>query len=114
MWHPVRPTVWVMPTGPYSVEGGVWILGLDQGVFRVLHETTGWHSLGSFSVSGNRVQFFNDPNCMEAVGTYVWRIEAGQLLLEVIEDKCGARSAFQSGRGMRARALTSFPWTSRP
>jgi hypothetical protein len=114
MWHPVRPTVWVMPPGPYSVEGGRWILDLDQGVFRVLHETSGWHSLGSYSVSGSRVQFFNDPNCMEAVGSYVWSLDTGQLLLEVIEDECGARSAFQSGRGMRARVLTSSPWTSGP
>ena len=114
MWHPIRPTVWVMPPGPYAVEGGRWILDLDQGVFRVLHEPTGWHSLGSFSIAGNRVQFFNDPNCMEAIGTYVWRSDSGQLILEVIEDKCGARSAFQSGGAMRAQTFASSPWTSHP
>jgi hypothetical protein len=114
MWHPVRPTVWVMPPGPYSVEGGSWVLHLDRGVYRILHETTGWHSLGSYRVSGSRVQLFNDPHCMEAVGTYGWSLNSGQLLLEVIDDQCGARSAFQSSRGMRARVFTHLPWISRP
>jgi hypothetical protein len=113
MWHPVRPTVWVMPPGPYSVAGSGWRLQLDRGVFRILHEPTGWHSLGSFAVSGDQVTFFNDPHCMKAVGTYKWRLDAGQLILQLVADECGVRTAFQSGRGQRARVLAGMPWLAR-
>lgn len=111
MWHPIRPTVWVMPPGPYSIDGSGWTLHLDKGVFRVFHEPTGWRSLGSFTVAGNQIEFFNDPNCMEAIGTYTWKLEAGQLLLQGVVDECGAASAFQSGRGRRLQLLESVPWT---
>jgi hypothetical protein len=29
MWHPARPTVWVMPPGPYAVQGGGLVLTED-------------------------------------------------------------------------------------
>ena len=77
---------------------------LDKGVFRVFHEITGWHTLGSFTVSGDRVEFFNDPHCIDAVGIYTWKLEAGQLVLEVVEDEC----AF----GLRTKNLTHLPWMS--
>jgi hypothetical protein len=114
MWlsHPVRPTVWVMPPGPYSVEGGAWILQLDRGVFRMLHEATGWHSLGSYTVSGNRIELFNDPHCIEAVGIYTWSQESGQLALEAIKDECGDKAPFLSGSGRRASSFASRPWMS--
>ena len=112
MWHPVRPTVWVMPPGPYSVEGGAWILQLDKGVFRVLHEATGWHSLGSYAVSGNRIELFNDPHCIEAVGIYTWSLESGRLALEAIKDECGDKAAFLSGSGQRASSFARRPWMS--
>ena len=113
MWHPVRPTVWVMPPGPYSVQGGDWILSLDRGIFRIVHEATGWHTLGSYSVSGNRMEFFNDPHCMKAVGRYEWTLTAGQLNLRSVEDGCGGQSPFLSGRDMRAAILSELPWASR-
>ena len=88
----------------YPPEGGTWMFHLDKGVFRVFHEITGWHTLGSFTVSGDRVEFFNDPHCIDAVGIYTWKLEAGQLVLEVVEDEC----AF----GLRTKNFTHLPWMS--
>ena len=87
----------------YVPAGGIWKLNLDKGIYRIFHEFTGWRSIGSFVVDGNRVQLFNDPTCMEAVGTYIWKIEAGSLNLQVIADECAIR--------MRAKNLTHLPWT---
>ena len=90
----------------YVPEGGVWKLNLDKGIYRIFHEFTGWRSIGSFVVDGNQVQLFNDPTCMEAVGTYIWAVDAGALNLQVIEDECAIR--------MRAKNLTQLPWTLCP
>jgi hypothetical protein len=89
---------------PYPPEGGVWRLGLDDGIFRVVHDAIGWATLGSFTVSEDRIQFFNDPHCNEDVGIYTWRLESGTLTLEVVTDDCGS--------GLRARNLVSLPWES--
>jgi hypothetical protein len=89
---------------PYPPEGGVWRLSLDKGIFRVVHDAIGWATLGSFTVSEDRIAFFNDPHCYEDVGIYAWRLESGKLTLEVVEDGCGA--------GLRARNLVSLPWES--
>ena len=112
MWHPVRPTVWVMPPGPYSAKGDGWTLSLDRGVFRMVHEATGWRTLGSFAVSGNTIEFFNDPHCMKAVGRYEWTLAEGQMVMELVQDSCGGQAPFQSGRAARATVLTEFPWAS--
>jgi hypothetical protein len=101
-----------MPPGPYAVAGGGWMLHLDRGAYRILHETTGWHTIGSFAVFTDRVEFFNDANCIKAVGVYAWRLEAGQLFLEPVSDECGSRAAFQSRKGQRARVLAGAPWLS--
>ncbi len=90
----------------YVPEGGIWKLNFDKGIYRIFHEFTGWRSIGSFVVDGNRVQLFNDPTCMEAVGTYIWTVDAGALILQVIEDECAIR--------MRAKNLTQLPWTLCP
>jgi hypothetical protein len=110
MWHPVRPTVWVMPPAPYAVQGEGWMLHLDKGVFRLLHSTTGWHSLGSFIVSGNRLEVFNDPYCLKTIGTYTWHLEEDRLILSAVRDDCGGKSPFQSGEGLRSKVLAGFPW----
>ena len=90
----------------YVPAGGIWKLNFDKGIYRIFHEFTGWRSIGSFVVDGNRVQLFNDPTCMEAVGTYIWTVDAGALNLQVIEDECAIR--------MRAKNLTQLPWTICP
>ena len=74
----------------------------------MFHEPTGWRTLGSFTVSGDRVEFFNDPHCYDAVGTYTWKLEASQLTLRAIEDACDGRVL--GGGGLRVTNFTSHPW----
>ena len=88
----------------YVPQGGIWKLNLNSGIFRIFHESTGWRSIGSFVVDGNRVQVFNDPCCMEVKGHYRWMLTQGRLNLRVIEDKCAI--------GQRAKNLTMLPWLS--
>jgi hypothetical protein len=88
----------------YLPEGGIWKLNLNKGIFRIFHEFTGWRSIGSFIVDGNRVQLFNDPTCMDVMGSYTWTLKEGRLGLQVVEDKCAI--------GLRAKNLTKLPWMS--
>ena len=88
----------------YEPQGGIWKLNLDNGIFRIFHESTGWRSIGSFVIDGNRLQVFNDPCCMEVRGFYRWNLAQGRLNLKVIEDKCAI--------GQRAKNLTKLPWLS--
>ena len=86
----------------YPRHGGLWTLDLEGGIFRLFHEGTGWNSLGSFAVSGDRVTFFNDLNCPGSVGVYAWRREAEGLILDVVEDECGF--------GLRTERFANLPW----
>jgi hypothetical protein len=96
----------------YVPEDGVWKLNLDQGVFRIYHEATGWRSIGSFTAfydqtSRQRVDqlvLFNDPYCPGVVGLYTWRREEGGLVLQVVGDTCSM--------GLRAANLANRPWLS--
>jgi len=84
--------------------GGTWRLSLDKGIYRIYYQVTGWRSLGSFSISGNRIYLFNDPNCNTDTGVYKWTLKDGALTLELIEDPCAI--------GLRAVNLTLQPWIS--
>jgi hypothetical protein len=88
----------------YVPQGGIWKLNLDKGIFRIFHESTGWRSLGSFVIDGNRMQVFNDPCCIKVKGYYRWTLARERLSLQVIEDKCAI--------GQRAKNLTQLPWLS--
>jgi len=66
---------------------------------------TGWRSMGSYTVAGDRIAFFNDPVCPEFVGTYTWKLAEGKLTFQVIEDRCSASI-------LRAMNLTNLPWLS--
>jgi len=88
----------------YAPEGGIWKLRLDKGILRIFHEGTGWRSIASFTVSGDRLALFNDPCCPDVVGVYTWNLEERALTLKVIEDECAIR--------LRAMNLTSLPWLS--
>jgi hypothetical protein len=95
----------------YRLEGGVWTLYLDKGVFKVFHQATDFEAVGSFTVTGNRITFFNDPYCEEDLhmaGTYTWTIDArGALQLQVVgDDPCSV--------GQRVKNLTSDVWTKTP
>jgi formylglycine-generating enzyme required for sulfatase activity len=69
---------------------------------RIFYDVTGWRSLASFTVSGERLTIFNDPYCPEDAGEYTWKLQDGQLELQVINDPC----AF----GLRKRNLSNQPW----
>lgn len=68
--------------------GGLWKLRFHKGIYIALHVDTGWRSLGSYIVSGDRVFLFNDPVCQEDVGVYTWKVEKGQLAFQEISDPC--------------------------
>jgi len=88
----------------YLAEGGTWLLSLDRGVFRIFHEATGWHSLGSFTVVGDRLWLFNDPVCTYDVGVYTWKLEDRALILQLVDDECAIKQ--------RALNFTNLPWLS--
>jgi hypothetical protein len=86
------------------LEGGVWKLQLDKGIFRIYHAITGWRSLGSYAVSEDRLSLFNDPFCHLETGIYTWRLEEGVLILSEVDDPCA--------QGLRAANLIDQPWLS--
>ena len=88
----------------YNPEGGVWKLNLDRGVFRIFHPESEWRSIGSYIVAGDRLLFANDPNCIDGLGLYAWRLEQDRLELRVLDDPCAI--------GLRAANLCQMPWRS--
>jgi hypothetical protein len=88
----------------YALEGGLWKLLLSKGVFKIYYTMNGWRSLGSYTVSGNKLYLFNDPYCNRDVGIYKWELEDGVLTLMEVEDPCS--------QGLRAANLTFQPWLS--
>ncbi len=98
---------WLKPV-PYPLEGGLWMLQLDRGVFHINHPETGWRSFGSFTTSEGRIAFFNDPFCLDAVGRYEWRLAGSELVLELIGDDCDGR--LLGGGGLRSLALSGQTW----
>jgi hypothetical protein len=80
------------------------MLSLKEGVFRVSHDGTTFKGLGSFTISGNQLFLFNDPNCYLDVGVYNWTLEGQSLKLQEVKDPC----AF----GLRAKNLTRGDWQS--
>lgn len=88
----------------YAPEGGIWKIQFDKGVFRIIHLSSGWKSIASFALEGDRLLLFNDPVCHETTGIYAWKAEGGQILFRAIEDECAIR--------LRAMNLTKQPWLS--
>jgi hypothetical protein len=86
----------------YRPAGGAWRLQFDRGVMRIYYEVTGWNSLASYTVSGDRLYLFNDPYCRNETGVYRWELEDGNLRLETIQDSC----SFQ----LRERNLSNQAW----
>jgi hypothetical protein len=86
----------------YILHGGLWLLRFHEGVYRIYHPGTDWKSLGSFTVSGQELALFNDPNCIDITGHYTWALEEGVLTLTVVDDPCAIR--------LRAVNLTFQPW----
>ncbi len=83
---------------------GMWKLSLNKGTYRIYHKTTGWRSIGSYIVAGNRIIFANDPCCINTIGIYIWKFEKEKLVFDVIDDDCAIK--------LRALNLMEVPWTS--
>jgi hypothetical protein len=88
----------------YAPQGGIWKLGFDRGIYRILNQASSWRSLGSFTVTGERLVLFNDPHCPGVSGFYTWTLAHGALVLEALDDSCAI--------GQRAKNLTQMPWGS--
>ncbi len=97
-----EPRVHCLRCPDYAPEGGLWKINFDRGVFRILHAASGWKTIGSFAVEGDRLTLFNDPVCPEAGGTYRWSLADGRLILEALDDPCAIR--------LRAMNLAHQPW----
>jgi hypothetical protein len=88
-FDPAPPQWWAcLRCADYRPAGGVWRLQFDRGVMRIYYEVTGWKSLASYTVSGDRLYLFNDPYCKESTGEYTWALMDGDLSLEVVDDPC--------------------------
>lgn len=74
----------------------------DRGVMHIYYEVTGWRSLASYRVSGNRLFLFNDPYCKYETGEYQWKLEDETLKLEVVNDPC----SFE----LRGKNLSKYSW----
>jgi hypothetical protein len=95
---------------PYRLEAAESAITFDGGVFFVENEVAeegaiDWRSIGHYTVDGDTVTLFNDPNCPQTRGTYRWALANGSLTLEVVDDDC----AFG---GLRHRYLTASAWTA--
>jgi hypothetical protein len=88
----------------YAPEGGLWKLSFDRGVFRIFHPESGWKSIATVIVAGDRMVLANVPTCIDEIGVYKWRLEKEQLTIEVIDDPCAIK--------LRAMNLTRQPWMS--
>ncbi|MGE5141354.1 MAG: hypothetical protein ACM3JD_17945, partial [Rudaea sp.] len=93
----------------YRLEGGLWSLYLDRGVFKVFQRESEFEAVGSYTVSGNRLTLYNDPYCEEdlrMVGTYTWTGDGNSLTLQSVDDACSI--------GLRAKNLALSTWTRAP
>ena len=88
----------------YALEGGLWKLSLSKGIFRIYYTVNGWRSLGSYTVSGDKITFFNDPYCNWDTGVYKWKLEEGILTFTEVDDPCS--------QGLRAANFIDQPWLS--
>ena len=88
----------------YVPEGGIWKLQFDRGIMRIFYAETGWRSISSFEVEKDRLVLFNDPHCLNTIGSYIWRIEERMLIFELIDDSCAIN--------MRGKNLVKQPWKS--
>lgn len=88
----------------YRPAGGIWKLSLDRGILRIYYDVTGWRSIASYTIAGDRLTIFNDAYCPDEVGEYRWRRDLKTLSLEVIRDSCSIN--------LRGENLSQQPWES--
>jgi hypothetical protein len=72
----------------FRVDPGVETLLLYRGRFWLEHQMSGFRAFGHYRVAGDRVVFFNDPNCSRIRGDYRWRRSGTTLSFRVVDDIC--------------------------
>lgn len=89
---------------PFRIDAGVSTVVLLRGAYYIHHHLSGFRTMGSFVVDGDRVTLFNDANCPQDRGIYEVDVTAHGLRFRVVEDDC-------SFSGERALDLMVSPWT---
>jgi hypothetical protein len=102
---PSRPQWWrCARCADFMLAGGNWRLMLHQGTMRMYYEVTGFSTVASYSIDGNRLDLFNDPHCPYEIGQYTWSLENRSLRFSEVQDSCAIH--------LRAENLTHQPWIS--
>jgi hypothetical protein len=89
---------------PFRIDAGVSTLIFTRGAYYLHHYLSGFRTMGSFVVDGDRVTLFNDANCPQTPGTYRFERTAHGLALSPLEDECPYS-------GERADDLSFHTWT---
>jgi len=89
---------------PFRIDAGVSTLVFFHGAYYLHHQLSGFRTMGSFVVEGDRVTFFNDANCPQSPGVYEFELSAHSIRFRVVEDDC----PFSGERGFD---LMVRPWT---
>jgi hypothetical protein len=92
---------------PFRIDAGISTLIFTRGAYYLHHHLSGFRTMGSFVVDGDRVTLFNDANCPQKPGIYEFEITAHGLRLRVVEDDCPYA-------GERAGDLMVTIWTRIP
>jgi hypothetical protein len=92
---------------PFRVDAGTSTLIFYEGRYFLHQYLSGFKALGHYTVDGDRIRLFNDPNCSSMSGLYRWRVERGNLGFTVINDPCAFKDE-------RSRDLTIRPWVLVP
>jgi hypothetical protein len=90
---------------PFRITAGVATLILYRGRYFLHDHLSDFRALGFYEVHGQRVSFFDDPNCPTSSGVYRWARSGSKLELDVVKDPC----PFDN---LRANDLTMFRWTA--
>ena len=98
----VGPRATCRRCAPFPRDQGRSTLTLVDGRYHLDHVMPSYEVRGHYAVAGDRITFFNDPECGRTLGVYRWWTDHEGLHLEAIDDPC----AF----GQRARDLTDAVW----
>jgi hypothetical protein len=89
---------------PYRIDAGVTTLIFARGAYYLHHHLSGFRTLGSYVLEGDRMTLFNDANCPQVPGVYAFEVTAHGIRLEAVEDECPYS-------GERADDLEFETWT---
>ena len=73
---------------PYRIDAGVSTLIFTKGAYYLHHHLSGFRTMGSFVIEGDRLTLFNDPNCPQTPGVYTFEHTAHGITLEAVRDGC--------------------------